>query len=114
MSCDYINNKIYQKKDKTDLDFENQLSADPYNLKTWLRYIKNRDEDSLEMVDLLYERCLKIFPFSYKIWNSYLLKKINELEEEKYDSKLTLKCINIFERCLAYMNKVIMNIDYLF
>ncbi len=93
--------------DDTDMPYEEECMRNPYNVKSWLRYIEHKTKTkNYKAIYLVYERALKLLSGSYKIWYKYLvyrrnivkLKPINDIEYDELN--------NVYERALAFMHKV--------
>jgi len=54
--------------DEQDLEYEEELLRNPYNLRLWLRYLEARRDAPLKRRFVLYERALHALPGSYKVW----------------------------------------------
>jgi pre-mRNA-splicing factor SYF1 len=93
-----------------DFIYEEDVIRNPSSLKSWIRYIdfKTKTKVNLECLYLIYERALKQIPGSYKIWYNYIKLRKDELQctciiNDKYEA-----LSSIYDRALAYMNKVIL------
>jgi pre-mRNA-splicing factor SYF1 len=94
--------------EEDDLPYEEECIRNPYYLKSWLRYIDHKTKNTKNWITvyLIYERALKQLPGSYKLWFNYL--KLRRLHlKSKCISDYQFEEVNtIYERALAYMNKM--------
>ncbi len=89
-----------------DLQFEEEISRNPYYLKIWLNYLSFKDEESPADRFTIYERALKYLPRSYKLWHAYLNERTKQAKGKSPTSKKFTILINCFERALIHMNKM--------
>ena len=86
--------------DDTDIPFEEDIVRNPYNVKSWLRFIdhkhqqvKNSKPNKFNLaltqaqinkipllkperqLNMIYERSVKELPGSYKLWRAYLTER---------------------------------------
>ena len=110
--------------EEEDFPYEEEVIRNPYNVKSWLRYIdfkqswfaeqtseykmKNRDEVRRRYLclDITYERALRVLPGSYKLWHAYLDARVRRVQSAKPQSAAVRAVISAFERSLMYMNKM--------
>jgi pre-mRNA-splicing factor SYF1 len=52
---------------ENDIAYEEELLRDPYQLKTWLRYIGSKRESLPTVRYQLYERALKVMPGRFEL-----------------------------------------------
>jgi pre-mRNA-splicing factor SYF1 len=93
-----------------DLQFEEDVIRNPYSLKSWIRYVDSKSNSctNWSSVYLIYERALKQIPGSYKLWYNYLKLRRNHIKEKCLSDKEYEEVNSIYDRALAYMNKVIL------
>eukprot|EP01119_Soliformovum_irregulare_P007300 TRINITY_DN1969_c1_g1_i1.p1 TRINITY_DN1969_c1_g1~~TRINITY_DN1969_c1_g1_i1.p1 ORF type:complete len:749 (-),score=222.29 TRINITY_DN1969_c1_g1_i1:92-2338(-) len=89
-----------------DFPYEEDVTRNPYSVKSWLRYVDFKSEEPPFVRYILYERALKEIPMSYKIWLQYLRElKVHMrgtiLTDRGYD-----KVNNAFDRCLVFLHKM--------
>lgn len=104
-------NVLTFSKSNVNFDYEQRLISDPTDFNLWLRYLQQHRESSSQVKDLICERMLKVFPMSYKMWSMYIDRKVSECDELNWDAEQLRGVENVFESCLAFMNKVI---EYIF
>lgn len=59
-----------------DMQFEEEISRNPYYLKIWLAYLQFKNSASPSNRYMVYERALKYLPRSYKLWYAYLTERM--------------------------------------
>lgn len=94
--------------EEEDLPYEEDCIRNPYNLKTWTRYLDHKTKHSTSWVAvyLIYERALKQLPGSYKLWSNYLKMRQAHLKPKCINDPEYEEVNEIYERCLASMNKM--------
>ena len=90
----------------SDAYFENEVTRNPYHLKTWFQFIASKREASTVTRYAIYERALKKLPRSYKLWKAYLSEVSDRLKGKSISDKRFMGLKNIFERALVHMNKM--------
>jgi pre-mRNA-splicing factor SYF1 len=91
-----------------DIPFEEDVIRNPFSLKSWLRYIDSKSNSKdWSSVYLIYERALNQIPGSYKLWHNYIKLRRNHIKPKCLTDKDYEEINNIYDRALAYMNKVI-------
>lgn len=112
-----MRNKEKMLFEDEDLPFEEDCIRNPFNLKTWIRYIefkaKAGSATNWIAVYLIYERSLKQLPGSYKLWYSYLKLRRAHLKGKCINDSEFEEVNNVYERALAYMSKVYIAIKLL-
>lgn len=95
--------------DDEDLPYEEDVIRNPYSLKSWIRYIEHKTKFCTNWVSvyLVYERALKQLPGSYKLWYTYLKLRRTHLKSKCISDPEYEEVNNVYDRALAYMNKVI-------
>lgn len=98
--------------EEEDLPYEEDCLRNPYSLKSWLRYIdfKAKEGRNWITVYLIYERALKQLPGSYKLWYNYLKLRRAHLKNKCPSDQEYEEVNNVYDRALAYMNKVYIHI----
>jgi pre-mRNA-splicing factor SYF1 len=89
-----------------EIQFEENILRNPYNIKTWLSYIEYVDSSDSTSLNLLYERSLKFLPRSYKLWHAYLQVRTEQLKKKPISDRSYQILINTYERALIHMNKM--------
>jgi pre-mRNA-splicing factor SYF1 len=89
-----------------ELHFEDDISRNPYNLKSWLSYLTFMKGAKSAKRYMIYERALKHLPRSYKLWFAYLMERVEGMKERKVDDSRGTILTNTFERALVQMNKM--------
>lgn len=89
-----------------DIQFEEEISRNPYYLKIWLSYLQFKSSAPPANRFMVYERALKYLPRSYKLWHAYLNERMQQVESRSVKSSKVAILINTFERSLAYMHKM--------
>ena len=89
-----------------NLQYEDELSRNPYHLKAWLKYLEYQRNAPVTDRYMLYERALKFLPRSYKLWFAYLNLRTSRLECTAVDDQRYSILANTFERCLVHMHKM--------
>lgn len=72
-------------------EFEDELSRNPFSLKTWwnyLNFLKKSDVPALVLL-VAYERSVRYLPGSYKLWWNYLQFRIQHLTAPNTNSTTT-------------------------
>mmetsp|Transcript_13419 Transcript_13419/g.21996 ORF Transcript_13419/g.21996 Transcript_13419/m.21996 type:complete len:907 (-) Transcript_13419:204-2924(-) len=91
---------------RQNLQYEDEISRNPYHLKAWLKYLDYQRNSSVTDRYVIYERALKFLPRSYKLWFSYLSLRRSRLENLPIDDQRYTILANSFERCLVHMHKM--------
>jgi pre-mRNA-splicing factor SYF1 len=86
--------------------YEEEVIRNPYNMRSWVRYLEYKEEAPSALRNILYERALRELPGSFKLWYNYLRERKLQvrglpLNDPAYDS-----VNNAFERCLQTLHKV--------
>lgn len=89
-----------------DQRYEEELSRNPYNIRTWLNYIDHKKGSKAAERRRVYDRALLHLPRSYKIWHMYLQERTHKLRhrcitDAKYDD-----LVRLYERALVHMHKM--------
>jgi pre-mRNA-splicing factor SYF1 len=94
--------------EEEDLAFEEDVIRNPYSIKSWTRYLdfKSKNCTNWLPVYLIYERALKQIPGSYKLWYTYLKLRQDHVKNKCINDEEYEEVNNIYDRALAYMNKV--------
>ncbi|KYQ93672.1 TPR-like helical domain-containing protein [Tieghemostelium lacteum] len=89
-----------------DIPYEDDITRNPYNVNTWLRYLEFKTISPQPTRNFIYERALREIPRSYKIWHKYLQERTN-LVRGKCIQDSSFELVNsLFERSLVYLNKM--------
>lgn len=92
--------------DPRDLQHEEEIQRNPYDLKIWLAYLTTkRSAPSLSRY-VIYERALKFLPRSYKLWHAYLQERTTALNNRGINDKRYGILVNTYERALVNMHKM--------
>ena len=86
------------------MQFEADLHRNPYNIKSWLRYIEYLTLSDPPKRWSVFEKSVKFLPRSYKLWFAYLTDRSKEVS--KPDGESCVKVARTFERALIHMNKM--------
>lgn len=89
-----------------NLQYEDEISRNPYHLKAWLKYLDYQRNAPLTDRYVIYERALKFLPRSYKLWFAYLSLRKSRLEYASISDQRFTILANTFERCLVHMHKM--------
>lgn len=89
-----------------EIQFEEEISRNPYSVKLWFSYLSCKTDASPSSRYMIYERALKHLPRSYKLWNAYLQERTQRVESKSATSKKVKILINTFERSLVHMHKM--------
>lgn len=89
-----------------DVYFEEEISRNPFHLKSWLNYLAFKKDAAPTSRYVIYERSLKFLPRSYKLWFSYITERKVNLQSRPVHDKRYKSLINTFERSLVHMNKM--------
>jgi pre-mRNA-splicing factor SYF1 len=93
--------------EEEDLPYEEECIRNPYNVKSWLRYIDHKTKSKNPVsVYLIYERALKLLSGSYKLWHQYLKYRRLQLKGKCITDNEYEELNNTFERSLSYMHKM--------
>lgn len=86
--------------------YEDDVMKNPFNLKSWLRYLAFKSDASPNVRYALYERALKLLPGSYKLWAAYLRERRAHVRGRALTHKKWEQANSAHERALIYMNSV--------
>ena len=89
-----------------NLQYEDEISRNPYHLKSWLKYLDYQRNAPVTDRYVIYERALKFLPRSYKLWFAYLNLRKSRLEYTSIKDPRYRILANTFERCLVHMHKM--------
>lgn len=91
-----------------DLVHEEDISRNPYNIKSWLQYLQAKALSSASPTAryVIYERALKYLPRSYKLWHAYLNDRAHAIEKRCITDKSYMILQGAYERALIHMNKM--------
>ena len=89
-----------------DLQYEEEISRNPYYLKNWWNYLAFKKENKATERYLIFERALKHLPRSYKLWNAYLTERTDRLVNISIFDKRYAILVNTYERALVHMHKM--------
>lgn len=89
-----------------DLQHEEEILRNPYNLKAWWNFLTYKKEASHVTRYVIYERSLKFLPRSYKLWHAYLQERSATLSNKCITDKGYFILENTFERALVNMYKM--------
>lgn len=89
-----------------ELLFEDDISRNPYSVKSWWSYLDSKRSAKPALRFMLYERSLTFLPGSYKLWHAYLCDRVAQLETRCITDKSFTIAVNAFERSLVYMYKM--------
>jgi len=85
---------------------ENELTNNPYRLKSWTNYLTFLESSNPYQRFKVYERALKYLPRSYKLWHGYLGERTKLLRNYPLTDKAYDNLISTYERALVHMNKM--------
>lgn len=91
---------------ETDVAYEQELQANPYNIKLWLAYLKGKVEAPRQVQFLIYERALKELPGSYKMWHAYLGERMAAVADLNIIAPEFEAVNNAFDRALVFLHKM--------
>lgn len=89
-----------------DLHHEEEISRNPFHLKSWTNYLAYKKDAKPAARYLIYERALKFLPRSYKLWHPYLQERMDKLESKSVCDKGYDILVNTFERSLVHLHKM--------
>jgi pre-mRNA-splicing factor SYF1 len=89
-----------------DIQFEEEIKRNPYNVKVWWAYAHSKMDQLPVLRFAVYERALSFVPRSYKLWHAYLQDRVNHLSGTIITSRKFDLLIQTFERALVHMNKM--------
>lgn len=89
-----------------DLQFEETIQRNPFNVKTWIQYVKSKQASSPASRYVIYERALNHLPRSYKIWHLYLTEISTRLQGKVITDPRFVGLISVFERAIVHMHKM--------
>ena len=92
--------------DLQDQGYENEVSRNPYSLKSWLKYLDFKKEASCAVRFKLFERSLKYLPRSYKLWHLYLKEKAHKVRNLCITNKKYDALTKLYEKCLVHLHKM--------
>ena len=92
--------------EEQDLALEDEVSRNPYTLKTWLNYLLVKKSASSLVRYVIYERALKFLPRSYKLWHAYLGERRAAVEHKCLSDKSFTNLVQTFERALIHLHKM--------
>ena len=89
-----------------ELQIEQDIQRNPYNLKAWLNLLLlKRDASSIARY-VVYERAVVFLPRSYKLWHAYLQERTATLAHSCIIDPRFSILINAYERALVNMYKM--------
>jgi pre-mRNA-splicing factor SYF1 len=91
--------------DRQNIQFEEEVTRNPYHLRSWLKYLEYRNGNVTEKY-ILYERAIKFLPRSYKLWHAYLTLRHSRLDVVSITSKRYSTLVSTYERALVHMHKM--------
>ena len=94
------------RQDEEDFQFEEELSRNPYSVKTWWQYLEFKSNSPAAKRNAIYERALKVLPGSYKLWHAYLSERRRRVRHTCPTSTDFEAVNNAFERSLVFMHKM--------
>ena len=89
-----------------DATWEQSLSSNPYELRTWCSYLKFKADAPHTKRCLIYERALSHLSRSYTLWAAYLEERTLHLARKCITDKRYSTLIETYERALKHMNKM--------
>jgi len=89
-----------------DLLFEEDVLRNPYQLKSWLRYLEAKQSDDDSFRNTLHERAVKELPGSYKLWYGYLIDRKSQVDDNCPLDSCWEDLNNTFERALVFLHKI--------
>lgn len=89
-----------------ELQHEEEIQRNPYNLKAWWMYLMYKKESSPVSRYIIYERSLKFLPRSYKLWHAYLQERTKNLSKKCITDKGFSILGNTYERALVNLYKM--------
>jgi pre-mRNA-splicing factor SYF1 len=89
-----------------ELQHEEEIQRNPYNLKAWWNYLIYKKEASKVSRYVIYERSLKFLPRSYKLWHAYLQERTATIANKCITDKGFSILENTYERALVNLYKM--------
>lgn len=96
-----------------DLAFEEELSRNPYDVRTWFSYMEAKRvacqsgaPGSARAHNIVCERALKHLPGSYKLWHAYLKARVAQVQGRAITDTAYTVVNNAFERALVFLHKM--------
>ena len=101
-----VSSVFFQPLVALDFQFEDELTRNPYSVKTWWAYAHSKKDQLPILRFAVYERALSYVPRSYKLWHAYLLDRTEHLKKTPPTSKKFELLIATYERALTHLNKM--------
>ncbi|CBJ33520.1 conserved unknown protein [Ectocarpus siliculosus] len=89
-------------ENEKDIEFEEEISRNPYRLKSWWRYLLAKEGAKRKTRNIIHERALKFLPNSYKLWNQYLRERRAAVEGKCITDPACQIVVNAHERALIW------------
>ena len=91
-----------------DVPFEEDILRNPYELKSWSRYIEYKAKNctNWSIVYIVYERAVKQIPKKYRLWYNYLQLRRKNLKSKCINDPEYEEVNDVYERSLTYMSKM--------
>ncbi|CAM9610555.1 unnamed protein product [Choristocarpus tenellus] len=103
-------------ENEKDLEFEEEISRNPYRLKSWWRYLQAKEGARKKTRNVIHERALKFLPnrqvremsclvtllVFYKLWHQYLTERRTAVEGKRVTDPACKIVINTHERALIW------------
>ncbi|CAM9503567.1 unnamed protein product [Discosporangium mesarthrocarpum] len=93
-------------ENEKDLEFEEEISRNPYRLKSWWRYLQGKEGARRKTRNVIHERALKFLPHSYKLWHQYLKERRDAVEGKRVTDPACKIVVNAHERALVHLHKM--------
>ncbi|CAM9979894.1 unnamed protein product, partial [Heterosigma akashiwo] len=88
---------------EADFEYEEEISRNPYALKSWWRYLDHKKNARPKTRYVVYERALKFLPGSFKLWHSYLKERTLAVEDKSVLDPAREVVANAYERALHHL-----------
>lgn len=89
-----------------DIPFEEDILRNPFNTKSWIRYLEFKSESPAQSRNMIYERALRELPGSYKLWSRYLRDRRKQVRALPLAHPGWNAANSVHERALVYMHKM--------
>ena len=86
--------------------FEEELTRNPYHLKTWMRYLTYKSNAEPKSRFKIFKRALGYLARSYKLWWAYLNERLQRVQQLPITHSKHMLTISIFENALLHMHKM--------
>ena len=97
---------VWNMLGQEDSTWEQSLSSNPYELRTWCDYLKFKADAPHVKRCIIYERALSYLSRSYTLWAAYLGERTSHLSRRCISDKRYDTLIETYERALKHMKKM--------